>query len=158
MAQIHIVASSSMPLTAISVSSTPLSAVSDIDRSALMAIIQGIPHGTIIRYSVINDLYSSTNTNKTFNVVTLISLILSEYMNDNDWNFLVIGSDERILELNDCTEVVYGVICLGEAIECFGSYGDNETLFQQANTGEVREIHTPSHHCTIHVTPSAIVF
>eukprot|EP00972_Heterocapsa_arctica_P038156 5617862-Heterocapsa_arctica.AAC.1 len=73
-----------------------------------MAIIKGIPHGTVIIYNVINDLYSSTNHNKTFNVVTLISLILGEYMVDNDWNILVIGSDERTLEFNDFTEVVYG--------------------------------------------------
>eukprot|EP00972_Heterocapsa_arctica_P092982 13714034-Heterocapsa_arctica.AAC.1 len=79
-------------------------------------------------------------------------------MVDNDWNFLVIGSYERVLELSDYTEVVCGVICLGEANECFGSCGDNETLFQQAITGEVREFHIPSHHCTIHVMPCAIVF
>eukprot|EP00972_Heterocapsa_arctica_P071825 10609859-Heterocapsa_arctica.AAC.1 len=79
-------------------------------------------------------------------------------MVDNDWNFLVIGNDERALELNDYTEVVYGVICFGEANECFGSYGDNETRFQQAITGELREFHIPSPHCTIHVMPCAIVF
>eukprot|EP00972_Heterocapsa_arctica_P115966 16450671-Heterocapsa_arctica.AAC.1 len=122
-----------------------------------MAIIKGIPHGTVIRYNTINDLYSSTNNNKSFNVVTLISLILSEYMDDNDCNFLVIGSDERILELNDYTEVVYGVICLGEVNECFGSYGDNETLFQQTSIGEVREFKTPSHLCIVHVMPRAVV-
>eukprot|EP00972_Heterocapsa_arctica_P105569 15553650-Heterocapsa_arctica.AAC.1 len=82
-----------------------------------MAIIKGIPHGTIVIHKVINDLYSSTNINKTFNVVTLISLILSQYMVDNDWDFMVIGSDERVLELSDNTEEVYGVICLGEADE-----------------------------------------
>eukprot|EP00972_Heterocapsa_arctica_P072741 10739046-Heterocapsa_arctica.AAC.1 len=70
-------------------------ALSDIDFSALIAIMQGIPHGTINIYNVINDLYSSTDNNKSFNVVTLISLTLSEYMIDNDWNFLVIGSEER---------------------------------------------------------------
>eukprot|EP00972_Heterocapsa_arctica_P053019 7806295-Heterocapsa_arctica.AAC.1 len=79
-------------------------------------------------------------------------------MVDNDWNFLVIGSNERVLELGDNTEVVYGVICLGEASGCFGSYGDNETPFQQAVTGEVREFYSPSHLCTIHVLPCAIVF
>eukprot|EP00972_Heterocapsa_arctica_P115803 16449764-Heterocapsa_arctica.AAC.1 len=63
-------------------------------------------------------------------------------MSDNDWNFLVIGSDEIVLELSDYTEVVYGVICLGDAGVCFGCYGDNETLFQQTITGEVREFHT----------------
>eukprot|EP00972_Heterocapsa_arctica_P075745 11171373-Heterocapsa_arctica.AAC.1 len=79
-------------------------------------------------------------------------------MADNDWNFLVIGSDERVLELSDYTEVVYGVVCLGEASECFGSCGDNETQLQQAIIGEVREFHAPSHHCTIHVMSGAIVF
>eukprot|EP00972_Heterocapsa_arctica_P021020 3095915-Heterocapsa_arctica.AAC.1 len=69
-----------------------------------MAIIKGIPHGTIIRHNAINDLYRSTHNYKTFNVVTSISLILSEYMVDNDWNFLVIGNDERVLELSDYTE------------------------------------------------------
>eukprot|EP00972_Heterocapsa_arctica_P046769 6902729-Heterocapsa_arctica.AAC.1 len=31
-------------------------------------------------------------------------------------------------------------------------------MFQQSVAGEVREFNTPSHHCTIHVTPSAIAF
>eukprot|EP00972_Heterocapsa_arctica_P078471 11573806-Heterocapsa_arctica.AAC.1 len=36
-----------------------------------------------------------------------------------------------------------------------------ETMVRHSNqstAGEVREFHTPSHHCTIQVTPSAIAF
>eukprot|EP00972_Heterocapsa_arctica_P082684 12182720-Heterocapsa_arctica.AAC.1 len=54
--------------------------------------------------------------------------------------------------------MVYGVICLGEDNQCRGSYGDNETHFRQVATGEVREFNTPSHKCTTHVLPCAIVF
>eukprot|EP00972_Heterocapsa_arctica_P089655 13221373-Heterocapsa_arctica.AAC.1 len=79
-------------------------------------------------------------------------------MDDNDWNFLIIGNDERALELNDDTEAVYGVICLVDANDCLGSYGANETHFQQVTAGEVREFNTPSHRCVIHVLPCAIVF
>eukprot|EP00972_Heterocapsa_arctica_P076129 11229717-Heterocapsa_arctica.AAC.1 len=79
-------------------------------------------------------------------------------MDDNDWNFLIIGNDEQVLEFNYDTEMVYGVICPGEADQCIGSYGVNETVFQQVYTGEIRELNTPSHQCTIHVLPCAIVF
>eukprot|EP00972_Heterocapsa_arctica_P037011 5447495-Heterocapsa_arctica.AAC.1 len=54
--------------------------------------------------------------------------------------------------------MVYGVICLGEANQCLGSYGVNETHFQQVTTGEVREFNAPSHQCTIHPLPSVAVF
>eukprot|EP00972_Heterocapsa_arctica_P014566 2145778-Heterocapsa_arctica.AAC.1 len=79
-------------------------------------------------------------------------------MADVDWNFLVIGKDERALEFNDETEVVYGVISLGEAGDCLGQYGTSETHFQQVRSGEIREFHTPSHNCTILVKPCAIAF
>eukprot|EP00972_Heterocapsa_arctica_P092640 13660944-Heterocapsa_arctica.AAC.1 len=79
-------------------------------------------------------------------------------MSDDDWNFLIIGNDERLLELNDGTELVHGVICLGEADQCIGTYGVTETVVQQVTTGEIREFNTPSHSCTIHVLPCAIVF
>eukprot|EP00972_Heterocapsa_arctica_P018690 2765210-Heterocapsa_arctica.AAC.1 len=54
--------------------------------------------------------------------------------------------------------MVYGVICLGEDNQRLGSYGVKDTHFQQVPTGEVREFNTPSHQCTIHVLPCAIVF
>eukprot|EP00972_Heterocapsa_arctica_P050685 7451402-Heterocapsa_arctica.AAC.1 len=69
----------------------------------------------MIRYNVIDDLYGSIDDGKVFNVVTLITFILSEYMDDNDWNFLIIGNDEIVSELSDDTEMVYGFICLGDA-------------------------------------------
>eukprot|EP00972_Heterocapsa_arctica_P011167 1636455-Heterocapsa_arctica.AAC.1 len=62
----------------------------------------------MIRYNVIDDLYGSIDNNKTFNIVTVITLILSEYIDDNDWNFLITGNDERVLEMNENTEMVYG--------------------------------------------------
>eukprot|EP00972_Heterocapsa_arctica_P071832 10610788-Heterocapsa_arctica.AAC.1 len=109
----NVVALSSTPLSVIpAICNDKTHALSDIDRSALMTIIKSTAHGTILIYNVIDDLYGSIDNNKTFNIVTLISLILSECMDDNDWNFLVIGSDERALELNDNTELVYGVISL----------------------------------------------
>eukprot|EP00972_Heterocapsa_arctica_P031694 4668330-Heterocapsa_arctica.AAC.1 len=127
----NVVASSMTPLSAIpAISEDKTYKLSDIDRSALITIIKDIPHGTMIRYNVIYDLYGSIDNDKTFNIVTLITLILIEYMDDNDWNFLIIGNDERALELNDNTELAYGVVCLGEADQCLGSYGVNETHFQ----------------------------
>eukprot|EP00972_Heterocapsa_arctica_P113269 16436202-Heterocapsa_arctica.AAC.1 len=102
-----------------------------MDRSALMAIIKDIPHGTMTGYNVIEDLHGSIDLNKTFNIVSLITLIMSDYLADNDWNFLIIGNDERALELNNDTELVHGVIFLGEADQCTGTYGVTETVVQQ---------------------------
>eukprot|EP00972_Heterocapsa_arctica_P112183 16430386-Heterocapsa_arctica.AAC.1 len=76
-----------------------------MDRSALLTIIEGIPHGTMIEYNVIDALYGSIDNIKTFNSVSLITLIMSDYMADNDLNFLIIGNDERALELDDDTEL-----------------------------------------------------
>eukprot|EP00972_Heterocapsa_arctica_P110042 16203667-Heterocapsa_arctica.AAC.1 len=71
---------------------------------------------------------------------------------------MVLGREERVLELSDNTELVYVIISLGEVGACYGSYGDNGTMFQPTVVGEVREFNIPSHHCTIHVAPSAIAF
>eukprot|EP00972_Heterocapsa_arctica_P083569 12312862-Heterocapsa_arctica.AAC.1 len=111
-----------------------------MDRTALMTIIKDIPHGTMIGFDVIDDLKDWIDDNKTFNMVSLIALIMGDYMSDVDWNFLVIGKDERALELNDDTEVVYGVVSLGEAGECLDQYGTSETHFQQVRSGEIRGV------------------
>eukprot|EP00972_Heterocapsa_arctica_P005575 823920-Heterocapsa_arctica.AAC.1 len=93
-----------------------------MDRSALMIIIKDIPHGTMIGYNVIDNLHGSIDLNNTFNIVSLITLIMSDYLDDNDWNFLIIGNNKRVLELNNDTDLVHGVVCLGEADQCIGTY------------------------------------
>jgi hypothetical protein len=64
-------ATSILPLTAIpAISKYKTHTLSDIDRSSLIAIIKGIPHGTMIRSNVIDDLYGSIGDGKIFNMVT----------------------------------------------------------------------------------------
>eukprot|EP00972_Heterocapsa_arctica_P094633 13954136-Heterocapsa_arctica.AAC.1 len=70
-----------MPLTAAPASSLDkLYKLSDGDLSVLTSVIQGIPHGSIIKYNNINDLCSPNTSSKSFNVATLISLVLSDYL------------------------------------------------------------------------------
>eukprot|EP00972_Heterocapsa_arctica_P064352 9497345-Heterocapsa_arctica.AAC.1 len=136
--------------------------LSDVDRKTLTTIIKYIPHGTVITFNTLDDLEHDTgngvDNGRTFHNVSIISLVLSEYLTDNDWNYLVIGNDERALVLNDDTVSVHGVVCLSDAGHCYGTHGASETCFQQIDAGEVREFDTPPHICTIHVAPSAIVF
>jgi hypothetical protein len=90
--------------------------------------------------------------------LALIDLVMDDYQADIEWNYMIIGNDERVLDLCDDSEEVLSIVCLGEANDCFGSTGDSKTVFWQTVIGELRVFFSPSSFAEIHVKPSAIVF
>eukprot|EP00972_Heterocapsa_arctica_P088169 13000442-Heterocapsa_arctica.AAC.1 len=70
---------------------------------------------------------------------SILYTLIGNYLGD-DWDFLIIGTEERGLEYNNDTEVVHGIVSLGPDLP-----------------GEVRVFQTPSHQGTFHVSPCAIV-
>eukprot|EP00972_Heterocapsa_arctica_P054572 8038976-Heterocapsa_arctica.AAC.1 len=112
----------------------------------------GINNGTRLDFSL-ND---NPRDERLVHIGSIFYTLVGDYIGD-EWEFLIIGNDERVLEFIGDTELVLGIVSFGEAGASFGHTGADEIPFQQVDPGEVRLFHSPSHPGTFHVSPCAIV-
>ncbi len=94
---------------------------------------------------------------KLINIGSTVDTLIGDYFGDN-WDFIIIGNDARVLEFIRDTEFVLGIVSLVHEDASYGHTGADEIPFTQVNPGEVWLFHTPSHQGTFHVSPCAIVF
>eukprot|EP00972_Heterocapsa_arctica_P062561 9223231-Heterocapsa_arctica.AAC.1 len=66
---------------------------------------------------------------------SILDTLIGNYIGDK-WDFLIIGTDERVLEFTSDTEVVLGIVSLGPVGACFGTVGADAIPFQQDLPGE----------------------
>eukprot|EP00972_Heterocapsa_arctica_P103288 15220365-Heterocapsa_arctica.AAC.1 len=66
-----------------------------------MAVLEGISHGTRIYFN----LTDSFCDEKLIHFGSILDTLIGNYLGDQ-WDFLVIGTDERVLEYTSDTEVV----------------------------------------------------
>eukprot|EP00972_Heterocapsa_arctica_P079773 11754082-Heterocapsa_arctica.AAC.1 len=73
-----------------------------------MAVLEGISHGTQIYFN----LTDSCCDERLIHIGSILDTLVGNYLGD-DWDFLIIRTDERVLEYNNDTEVVLGIVSLG---------------------------------------------
>eukprot|EP00972_Heterocapsa_arctica_P094166 13886591-Heterocapsa_arctica.AAC.1 len=73
-----------------------------------MAVLESIPHGAKIDFN----LTASFCDERLIHFGSILDTLMGNYLGDK-WDFLIIGTDERVLELNSSTEVVLGIVSLG---------------------------------------------
>eukprot|EP00972_Heterocapsa_arctica_P013274 1949969-Heterocapsa_arctica.AAC.1 len=73
-----------------------------------MAVLESIPHGTKLDFN----LTDSFCEKKLIHFGSILDTLIRNYLGD-EWDFLIIGTDERALELNHNTDVVLGIVSLG---------------------------------------------
>jgi hypothetical protein len=127
--------------------------LSESDRVAILAVLKSIPHDTKLDFN----LTDSFCDEKLIHYGTILDTLIGNYIGDQ-WDFLIIGTDERVLEFHSDTEVVLGIVSLGPVGACMGTVGADALPFQQVLPGEVRTFLTPCNKGTFLVSPCAIVF
>ena len=94
------------------------------------------------------DVTGNLTITKTANAVTVINTFVAQYVGDLRWDFILIGREcktsrwgpkewgfEGFVDVEEFTEGICGLICLGAANDCLGRI--NGDSFQQGTEGEV---------------------
>eukprot|EP00972_Heterocapsa_arctica_P105363 15526420-Heterocapsa_arctica.AAC.1 len=100
-------------------------------RVATLDVLKWIPHGTNIDFNLTDSFCDERNIHFGSTLDTLIGAYLGV-----QWDFLIFGTDEGVLELSSNTEVVLGIVSLGQVGACMGTVGADAIPFQQVLPGE----------------------